>query len=523
VRFFASFKFSPLSSKLFKKIYPQAEDVNMEFLSPVEMAYTLGISEFALCSLAYNGTIPHTYILSSLNQDRLLRFNPHIIMNWMETRPNLKNAMEKTRLDRLKAQYEARFPDVIAELKTINDQFSPPRKAKGYSFTKVKSKKYGFLYYVRYIEKGKLVPSRWNTRTNNLDAAECFALENREKILTAYHAKYDVDDKMKSLHQMYTVLETYYKKNSRYIEIIKKRGRRLCEQVRSQNNSFINNVFIPFLKKNRVKRFNEISAPIMAKFQDELCASGLGSEAAGLKPQTINRYMIGIRTIFDHMVRDGLMAENILKRVESLKTKPGDCKVIGCYEADKPWGAFNRAWKDETSYMLNLLIYSTGMRNSEIMNIKPRDIINMGSCRFLDIKESKTDNGLRLVPLHPYVYEKLSSWIKKRHIADDAPVFPVKAHAFTKAYILLGKRLGFDKAALKERNIVFYSGRHYWKTLMNANDLGDIEEYFMGHKVSKDVAERYNHRDKQGQKRLLAKAGKMLRILDKTLFRGRPL
>jgi hypothetical protein len=56
---------------------------------------------------------------------------------------------------------------------------------------------------------------------------------------------------------------------------------------------------------------------------------------------------------------------------------------------------------------------------------------------------------------------------------------------------------------------------------MSANDLGDIEEYFMGHKVSKNVAERYNHRDKQGRKRLLAKAREMFRILDKTLFKGR--
>jgi integrase len=82
--------------------------------------------------------------------------------------------------------------------------------------------------------------------------------------------------------------------------------------------------------------------------------------------------------------------------------------------------------------------------------------------------------------------------------------------------------LGFDKDALDAQNITFYSGRHYWKTLVNAHDLGDIEEYFMGHKVSKSVADRYNHRDKQGQKRLLAKAREVFKILDKTLFKNRP-
>jgi integrase len=231
--------------------------------------------------------------------------------------------------------------------------------------------------------------------------------------------------------------------------------------------------------------------------------------------------MIGIRTIFDHMIRDGYMAENVLNLVDSLKTGPGDCKAVGCYEAGRPDGIFNELWGDELSYILNLLIYSTGIRNSEIMLIKPQDIIALNTCRFIDIKESKTENGIRLVPLHKFVYEKISAWAEKNGIKEDAPLFPVKPYAFIKSYLLLGKKLGFSKAALKDQNIVFYSGRHYWKTLMNANGLGDIEEYFMGHKVSKDVAERYNHRDKQGQERLLAKAREVFKILDKSLFKNR--
>jgi integrase len=479
-----------------------------ELLTPTEMAYTLEITEYSLQALVHSGTIPHTYIQSPVNQDRLLRFYPYTVTEWMQTDPKLDAFTGKNNIDRLKDQYKTRFPHVLTALKAVSAQFSPPRKGKGYNLSKVKSKKYGFLYYVRYIENGKLIPSRWNTHTNNLDAAECFARDNREKILTAYHSKHDTDDKM------YTVLEAYYEKDSHYINNIKKRGRRLCEQVRGQYHNFVKNVFAPFLKKNRVKCFNEITAPTMAKFQNELLADNL-------KPQTINRYMIGIRTIFDNMVRDGYMAENVLNQVDSLIPQPGDCKVVGCYEVGKPNNIFNRVWKDELSYLLNLLIYSTGIRNNEITNIRPQDIITMGTCRFIDIKKSKTENGVRLVPLHGFVYERLIARIKKNHIEEDALVFPVKPYAFTKAYLLLGKKLDFNKAALQEQNIVFYSGRHYWKTLLNANDLGDIEEYFMGHKVSKDVAERYNHRDKQGRKRLLAKAREMFRILDKTLFKSR--
>jgi hypothetical protein len=40
----------------------------------------------------------------------------------------------------------------------------------------------------------------------------------------------------------------------------------------------------------------------------------------------------------------------------------------------------------------------------------------------------------------------------------------------------------------------------------------------MGHKVSNNVAKRYNHRDKQGQEKILEKAREVLKILDKRLF-----
>jgi hypothetical protein len=67
--------------------------------------------------------------------------------------------------------------------------------------------------------------------------------------------------------------------------------------------------------------------------------------------------------------------------------------------------------------------------------------------------------------------------------------------------------------------ISFYSGRHFWKTMMNAEGLGgDAEEVFMGHKVSADVSRRYNHRDKQGETLVVKTAGRIFSILDRVLF-----
>ena len=92
------------------------------------------------------------------------------------------------------------------------------------------------------------------------------------------------------------------------------------------------------------------------------------------------------------------------------------------------------------------------------------------------------------------------------------------AKIFQVASFDMGKLLELTPEQLAEQNITFYSGRHYWKTVMSSADLGDVEEYFMGHKVTTDVAKIYNHRDKQGQKKIVAKAREVLAILDKTLF-----
>ena len=102
---------------------------------------------------------------------------------------------------------------------------------------------------------------------------------------------------------------------------------------------------------------------------------------------------------------------------------------------------------------------------------------------------------------------------------------PNQSTLYNKANVLLGKQLkpteneAEIKKELAEEKITFYSGRHFWKTLMNSEGLGgDIEEFFMGHKVSEDVAKNYNHKDKQGKDKLLGKAKEVFAILDKRLF-----
>jgi integrase len=176
------------------------------------------------------------------------------------------------------------------------------------------------------------------------------------------------------------------------------------------------------------------------------------------------------------------------------------------------------------------MIYSTGMRNSEIEKIRVNDIIEMNGIHFIDVKESKSKNGIRLVPLHDFVYKKIKTYIEQTDKKNENYIFsihggPNQSTTYKNANILLGKKLKLSdneteiEKELEKQNISFYSGRHFWKTLMSSEGLGeDVEEFFMGHKVSGDVSMNYNHKDKQGKDKLLEKAREVFAILDKKLL-----
>jgi integrase len=279
--------------------------------------------------------------------------------------------------------------------------------------------------------------------------------------------------------------------------------------------------FIPFLKANSIKNFSEITPPVIANFQNHLLSGGL-------KPQSINRYMGSVKAVFDQLLMTGVIQESAFDRVRMLKTGTKAAEARGCYDIDSMPGVFREPWGDVLSYLLCLMIYSTGMRNSEIEKTRVNDLIELDGIHFVNIRESKTKSGLRLVPVHEFVYGKIQHYIRETGKVEEDYIFsarggPNQSTLYNKANALLGEKLGLSEKDLDEQKITFYSGRHFWKTVMNSEGLGeDVEEYFMGHKVSGDVAKNYNHKEKQGKRKLIEKVKEIFAVLDKKLFTSAP-
>jgi site-specific recombinase XerD len=398
------------------------------------------------------------------------------------------------------------FPATLKAIKLIDFDYTRSKRRKGYNLVKVENKKFGHIFYVRYSYQGKMLPTKFNTHTNVIEEAEKFALENKERLVEQYIRSHDA--------KTYTILEKFYEVNSEFLLCEEKRNRKISERSRKDYHAVIINRFIPFLRERNIKNFNEITSHILNDFQDALLAEKI-------KPQTANNIYKAVKRVFKYLLRKGLIKENPCDSVRYIPVLQEDQKTRGCHELEKLKGVFDRRWKDELSYLLCLLIYTTGMRNSEIMKVAGEDIIKIGGSYFIDVKESKTPSGIRLVPLHGFVYQRVIDYRSKKDSKE--PIFGELCPAiFIKANKQLALKLKTDEEELKKENITYYSGRHFWKTMMNAGGLGeDIEEIFMGHHVSGNVAKLYNHRDRQGKDRIVKKARQACKILDQYIFGSR--
>lgn len=420
-------------------------------------------------------------------------------------------------LEKIKADIENKFPFTLKILRKYERELRAKTEetaVKDYYISKQKNKKLGYIYIVRYHgADGKIVPSHWSTKTNCKEEAEQFAIKNRERLLKAYYEKHEAD-------KLYKQLADYYGKNSEDYHIDIQRGDRktLCERNKKQYFSFINNVFIPYMKNERNKRsLGEIENPDIIALQNKLLKEGI-------KGQSINKKLSGVKMVFNYFIKAGKIEKNPIIGNSALK---GKVTATGMYELNELKDVFKREWEDKTSYLLNLISYTCGLRNEEIRELRVNDITNClnketFNNQFLKVCstiEGKTENAPRNIPLHRVTCEKIKEYIKNHKGENDYIFDKIRQKDFKEARNRLGALVGYKEEDLDNKNIKFYSGRHFFKTMLNAQGLGtDIEEYFMGHKVSPDIKKRYNHKDKIGRENLEEKIKTMFDIIDGTFF-----
>jgi hypothetical protein len=127
-----------------------------DLLTVSDVAIILSVDEGTVQTLAASGALHGT----SVQGTRGLMFNQQAVASWLAGHPTANNMADKNYLENLRARYLKEFPQAMAEVQKFDARFSF-RKPKLYCLHKVPNKKHGFLWYVRFIENGKPVRSRW--------------------------------------------------------------------------------------------------------------------------------------------------------------------------------------------------------------------------------------------------------------------------------------------------------------------------------------------------------------------------
>ncbi|MDR1218806.1 MAG: hypothetical protein LBK73_04265 [Treponema sp.] len=149
-------------------------------LTERQISRIFNINPLTLRKLMREGKIPFTK-----NQDsRPSLFDIDAISRWVADNPLIESE-EDVYLNKMRAEWRRKSPELFAALQAMDVKVAARSDAqknpKRYSLAKRPNKKCGFLYYVRYVDNGKLVPSKWNTHTNILHDAEEFARANRAR------------------------------------------------------------------------------------------------------------------------------------------------------------------------------------------------------------------------------------------------------------------------------------------------------------------------------------------------------
>lgn len=161
----------------------------------------------------------------------------------------------------------------------------------------------------------------------------------------------------------------------------------------------------------------------------------------GLQPRSVNRKLSSLRTFFKYLRQQDFIGHDPMTKVVPPKTAKHLVKDVPLADLESmfarfPWNEFETGERDR---LLLLMLYSTGMRLSELIGLKKSDIdFNRQQVRVLGKR-----NKVRDIPLHPELLDSLESHVKKYAgnwvFARDSgePMYPVLVYRIVNKYLKL--------------------------------------------------------------------------------------
>lgn len=132
-----------------------------------------------------------------------------------------------------------------------------------------------------------------------------------------------------------------------------------------------------------------------------------------VQPRSINRKISSLKSFFKHCLVQGSLTKNPTKSLQILKTRK---RLPSYVEQDQMQqllekNVFPASYEGRFEYLVIALLYFTGMRVSELVNLKEANV----EISRLQLKVLGKGNKERIIPLHKALAELVDGYIKERN------------------------------------------------------------------------------------------------------------
>ncbi len=342
------------------------------------------------------------------------------------------------------------------------------------------------VYYVQYrnYEGKQIIPVSTGETTKT--AAHAWAHLNRDRIIQKSYER--TGDPLKEL------LTEFYKTDSKILKRRADRGESIGEIHRKHCEGYCKNYFIPFFTKNGIRSAHDITRSMLRELQDYI-------RDKKFTAKTVNSAISALRRIFDYLVEEEKLKINPCQGLKHL-VELGEKDERGTFPFEKVKDVFKLTWDDNKYLLLSMLGAGCGLRNSEINALRASSLTIKNGYHYLDVKnaynsdtKTKTLAGVRSIPIHPVVAEKIKEHIKILSLGESDYLFweqprgkgaltELPPKDFGESVVYAAKKMGFDEKYLNDHNITFYGWRHFYNSLLIRANINPYRvKVVMGHSL----------------------------------------
>lgn len=349
-------------------------------------------------------------------------------------------------------------------------------------FTLSKRKDSKIYYYYTYDETGKRVKFSTGKRTKAEAMQYCIELAKKNQLIPKKKNKTD----FKTFSENWFILDKCL-----YIKGKKQRGQTFSQSWAKENRSILERYILPQFQNCKL---SQIKALNIEKWLLEL---------PDISNSTKNKILNTLKIMLSEAKRLGLLENNPAENVKPLHRNNKLRGILTTIEVKELFDRRNFIdyWKgNDLYYTANLVASCTGMRQGEILALRPCDIfpdkivVSHSYERLEHLKSTKTGK-VREIPISETIYKLLCSTSKG--LKNDEFIFsydnktkPMTPACLTDAlYFALGK-MNINRTI---RNITFHSWRHYFNTQLIGNGIDKmIVQSITGHSTDQ-MTEHYLH------------------------------